>query len=102
MLMSRCARIAALPLLCLSTPALAQQSADKQEEGSILVVGHLLGLEVGQTAYDRGERFVQGIVERAGAEALSRLWSDERNLPTPSEVDAPGLWLARIDLPDAD
>jgi putative hydrolase len=65
-------------------------------------VGHLLGLEVGQTAYDRGERFVQGIVERSGADALSRLWSDERNLPTPNEVDAPGLWLARIDLPDAD
>ena len=65
-------------------------------------VGHLLGLEVGQAAYDRGERFVQGIVERSGAEALSRLWSDERNLPTPAEVDAPGLWLARIDLPDAD
>jgi putative hydrolase len=65
-------------------------------------VGHLLGLEVGQAAYDRGERFVQGIVERAGAEALSRLWSDERNLPTPNEVDAPGLWLARIDLPGDD
>jgi len=65
-------------------------------------VGHLLGLEVGQVAYDRGERFVQGIVERAGADALPRLWSDERNLPTPNEVDAPGLWLARIDLPDAD
>jgi putative hydrolase len=65
-------------------------------------VGHLLGLEVGQAAYDRGERFVQGIVERAGADALARLWVDERNLPTPSEVDAPGLWLARIDLPDAD
>jgi hypothetical protein len=23
-----------------------------------------------------------------------------RNLPTPAEVDAPGLWLERIDLPD--
>jgi len=27
---------------------------------------------------------------------LARLWIDERNLPTPAEVDAPGLWLARI------
>jgi putative hydrolase len=65
-------------------------------------VGHLLGLEVGHVAYERGERFVQGIVERAGAEALGRLWADERNLPTPNEVDAPGLWLARIDLPAED
>ena len=33
-------------------------------------------------------------------EGLDRLWQSERNLPTPNEVDAPGLWLARIDLPD--
>jgi putative hydrolase len=65
-------------------------------------VGHLLGLEVGQATYDRGEAFVTGLVERAGAEALTRLWADERDLPTPNEIDAPGLWLARIDLPDAD
>jgi putative hydrolase len=63
-------------------------------------VEHLLGLHMGQPQYERGERFVQGVVERAGAEALARLWSDERNLPTPNEIDAPGLWLARIDLPD--
>lgn len=64
-------------------------------------VERLLGLELDQAQYDRGAAFVDGIVERAGAEALARLWSDERNLPTPAEVDAPGLWLARIDLPEA-
>jgi len=63
-------------------------------------VEHLLGLEVGQAVYDRGSAFVDGIVERAGAEGLTRLWSDERNLPTPNELDAPGLWLARIELPE--
>ncbi|MCU1375281.1 MAG: hypothetical protein JWO68_2567 [Actinomycetia bacterium] len=65
-------------------------------------VGHLLGLEVGQAQYDRGERFVTGVVERAGAEALTRLWADESDLPTANDIDAPGLWLARIDLPDSD
>ena len=39
------------------------------------------------------------MVERAGADGLARLWVDEQDLPTPAEVDAPGLWLARIDLP---
>ena len=63
-------------------------------------VGHLLGLEVDQAHYDRGERFVSGVVERAGAEALTRLWASARELPTPNEIDAPGLWLARIDLPN--
>ena len=35
----------------------------------------------------------------AGAEGLRRLFDDPAHLPTPNEVDAPGLWLARIDLP---
>ena len=63
-------------------------------------VEQLFGLELGQAAYDRGSAFVEGIVERAGKEGLARLWASEQDLPTPAEVDAPGLWLARIDLPD--
>jgi putative hydrolase len=62
-------------------------------------VERLFGLELTQERYDRGAAFVDGIVERAGAAGLERLWRDERDLPTPNEVDAPGLWLARIDLP---
>jgi putative hydrolase len=63
-------------------------------------VERLLGLELTQTAYERGSRFVDGVIEREGWEALERLWRSERELPTPAEVDAPGLWLARIELPD--
>ncbi len=63
-------------------------------------VERLLGLELTQATYDRGARFVAGVIERAGAEGLARLWESERMLPSPPEVDAPGLWLARIDLPD--
>ena len=62
-------------------------------------VEHLLGLELGREQYERGEAFVAGVVERAGPEALGRLWTEASSLPTPAEVDAPGLWLARIDLP---
>jgi putative hydrolase len=60
----------------------------------------LFGLDVGQAEVDRGAAFIGGVVERAGEEALSRLWGDELDLPTPAEVDAPGLWLARIGLLD--
>ncbi len=45
-----------------------------------------------------GVSFIDGVVERVGSKGLDRLWVDESNLPTPSEVDAPGLWLARLDL----
>jgi len=62
-------------------------------------VERLFGLELTQAQYDRGAAFVDGIVERAGDTGLARLWESDETLPTPAEVDAPGLWLARIDLP---
>jgi putative hydrolase len=62
--------------------------------------GALFGFEVGSDEVDRGASFARGVVERAGEEGLDRLWSATRNLPTPAEVDAPGLWLERISLPD--
>lgn len=62
-------------------------------------VERLFGLELSQKQYDRGEAFVRGIVEREGASGLQRLWESERTLPTPNEVDAPGLWWERINLP---
>jgi uncharacterized protein (DUF2342 family) len=61
--------------------------------------GALFGLDLDQTQVDRGRSFVSGVIERAGDEGLAKLWVHERNLPTPSEVDAPGLWLERISLP---
>lgn len=63
-------------------------------------VARLLGMGLRQPAYERGRRFVGGVVERAGDAGLARLWASARELPTPAEVDAPGLWLARIDLPE--
>ena len=71
-----------------------------EADASDRFVERLLGLELTQAAYDRGAAFVAGVVERAGAEGIELLWAGERNLPTPNEVDAPGLWLARLDLPD--
>jgi len=65
-------------------------------------VERLLGLELTQAVYDRGSAFVEGVIERAGPDGLARLWEGEAMLPSPPEVDAPGLWLARIDLPADD
>ncbi len=59
----------------------------------------LLGIELDQAQYNRGAAFAAGVVERAGHDGLQRLFTDPANLPTPNEVDAAGLWLARIDLP---
>lgn len=64
--------------------------------------GALFGLDLEQAQVDRGRSFIAGVVERAGEDELARLWTTPRNLPTPSEVDAPGLWLERIHLPELD
>jgi putative hydrolase len=60
----------------------------------------LLGLKLEREHYEQGAAFCRGVIERAGLEGLNRLWEGERMLPTPAELDAPGLWLARIELPD--
>ena len=62
--------------------------------------GALFGLDLERDQVDRGRAFVAGVVERAGEEGLARLWTSARELPTPAEVDAPGLWLERIALPE--
>ena len=79
------------------TEALHRRRVEATEADHL--VAHLFGLELGREQYERGEAFIAGVIERAGAEALPRLWVEERMLPTPAEVDAPGLWLARIELP---
>ena len=63
------------------------------------VLGKMLGIEVSQQMIEKGHAFVAGVVERAGEEGLARLWEARSMLPTPAELDAPGLWLARIELP---
>jgi len=78
------------------TEALRRRRVEEDEASQFL--GRLLGMELGQAQYDRGGAFVKGVLDRAGDEGLGRLWHSEHELPTPAEVDAPGLWLARIDL----
>jgi putative hydrolase len=60
----------------------------------------LLGLKLERDHYEQGEAFCKGVLERAGTEGLNRLWEAERMLATPAELEAPGLWLARIELPE--
>ncbi|HEX9531142.1 MAG TPA: zinc-dependent metalloprotease [Acidimicrobiales bacterium] len=79
------------------TEALRRRRAERGEGERM--VGRMLGMELPQGLFDRGSAFAAGVVERAGEGGLARLWADARALPTPAEVDAPGLWLERIDLP---
>lgn len=66
-----------------------------------LFVERLLGIRLGADQTARGKAFVQGVVDRAGERGLDPLFTNPEAMPTPNEIDAPGLWLARVD-PDAD
>jgi putative hydrolase len=65
-------------------------------------VERLFGLTLTRSQVERGRNFVQGVLERAGDDGLQQLFRSAAELPTPAEVDAPGLWLARIEFPTAD
>jgi uncharacterized protein (DUF2342 family) len=82
---------------------LAEAWRRNQVEGraSISSTEAFLGLDVGPAQVDRGSAFVKGVVERSGDEGLARLWESAATLPTPPEVDAPGLWLERLKLQGA-
>lgn len=75
-----------------------------EESTSDRFVEHLLGIHHTREIVERGRRFVAGVIERSNAEALLAVLNRPDALPTPAEIDAPGLWLARIGLdapPDA-
>ncbi|MFM8794602.1 MAG: zinc-dependent metalloprotease [Acidimicrobiales bacterium] len=58
----------------------------------------LLGVSLSRSLQARGRSFVEGVAERAGATALRPMLESAANLPTPNELDAPGLWLARLEV----
>jgi putative hydrolase len=62
----------------------------------------LFGVDLTRERVDLGAAFVAGVIERDGLDALGRLLSDPSALPTPAEIVAPGLWLARTSLPSLD
>jgi putative hydrolase len=58
----------------------------------------LVGVHLDQALFDRGAAFIEGVFSRAGTDGLLELWTDSEHLPTNNELDAPGLWLARLDI----
>ena len=58
----------------------------------------LLGLRLTHHQVQRGKNFVAGVVDRVGEARLSALLARPKALPTAAEIDAPGLWVARLEL----
>ncbi|MFM2183843.1 MAG: hypothetical protein RJB61_2137, partial [Actinomycetota bacterium] len=63
-----------------------------------LFVERLLGLRLTIDQVQRGKDFVAGVVDRVGERRLTELFRRGDALPTPAELEAPGLWVARLEL----
>ena len=62
----------------------------------------LFGLAIDQSAIDKGEAFIRGVLDRHAERELASLFVVPEHLPTPAEIGAPGLWIERINLPSPD
>lgn len=82
-----------------NTPAIEafRRSKTSYGKGVELVCG-LFGIERTLKNRERGAAFIAGVEERCGLSALTTVVSRTDGLPTPAEVDAPGLWLERLSL----
>jgi coenzyme F420 biosynthesis associated uncharacterized protein len=58
----------------------------------------ITGMDLKMEQYRKGELFVAGIEQLAGATALRRLWDGPHTLPTPDEIDRPADWVRRMGL----
>lgn len=55
-----------------------------------------IGFDVKVRQYDVGERFVSGVVDRAGMDGFNRVWEEAGNLPTLDEIVEPQAWVDRV------
>lgn len=84
-----------LPTLGLIREASARRRAERGEADRFLY--RMLGVDTDQRVHRRAVAFCAGVLERAGDDGLDRLLGGESFLPTTAELDAPGLWLARLE-----
>ncbi|MDQ4071457.1 MAG: zinc-dependent metalloprotease [Actinomycetota bacterium] len=61
------------------------------------VIGRLLGLDMKMRQYELGRRFCGEVADRAGMAGLNRVWDSAGLLPTLAELEAPAVWLSRVE-----
>ena len=55
-----------------------------------------IGMEMKYDQYAVGERFMNEVAERAGLDAVNKVWESEAAMPTLDEMRAPDAWLSRV------
>ena len=86
------------PSVVPSVAAIRSRFQARRREASRLehVVRRLLGIDAKLRQYRDGERFVRGVVERAGMTGFNVVWARAENLPTKVELTDPAAWVSRV------
>lgn len=74
---------------------LRRQSVPSQ---SINMISRLLGIDMSAELRDLGSDFVAGIIAGGGYDTILVLLRSVENLPTPTELGVPELWLTRMNI----
>jgi coenzyme F420 biosynthesis associated uncharacterized protein len=69
---------------------------NQRRRGLDRVIARLTGLDLKLEQYRRGERFVSGVAEAGGREAIASLWQGPWALPSAEELANPRSWVARV------
>lgn len=80
----------------------ALRRARMNKDRPLALLTTMFGVATQPGDLERGRGFVSGVVQRGGQDQLRRLWYEARMLPKPPEVEAPGLWLARLEMEEAE
>jgi len=81
------------------TPISEASRRSRMERGVLSrMAERIFGMDLSIEMTTKAAAFIRGVKDRDGEEMLIRLWSEPGHLPTPAELEAPGLWLERIRL----
>jgi coenzyme F420 biosynthesis associated uncharacterized protein len=87
----------ALPSLAQMRSAMTRRRRERAWPWRILE--RMLGMELKMRQYEVGRRFCDAVVAEAGPQGLSVVWRSAEMLPSASEIEDPGAWLARTRVP---
>jgi len=85
--------------LAVPSVAVVRERFDRRRAGKGPVdrlLRRLLGLESKARQYSDGARFVRHVRRRVDIDGLNAVWSGPEQLPRPSEIEDPDLWLRRV------
>jgi coenzyme F420 biosynthesis associated uncharacterized protein len=76
-----------------------RQALNRRRAGVNRAFQRAIGLEAKVAQYGLGERFVAGVVKRAGPEGFAKVWERPEHLPSLEEINRPERWVERVAAP---